>query len=116
MRIGELAQQAGISVSAVRYYEAQGLMPRPQTRESGYRDYTAGDLERLRLIVAAKPLRFPLRLIRLPTRRRRRSRLGREGDAHDGIVTPTQHHHRRHGKVVTGPRQRITPTRRIVRG
>ncbi len=64
MRIGELAKQGGISVSTVRFYETQGLMPKPETRESGYREYRAEDLERLRLIVSAKRQRFPLGLIR----------------------------------------------------
>ncbi len=65
MKIGELARRAGISVSSIRFYEAQGLMPKPQTRESGYREYEGADLERLRLIVAAKRKRFPLKLIRV---------------------------------------------------
>lgn len=64
MKIGELAKQAGISVSTVRFYEAQGLMPKPDTRESGYREYEENDLDRLRLILTAKGQRFPLRLIR----------------------------------------------------
>jgi DNA-binding transcriptional MerR regulator len=64
MRIGELAKAAGISVSSVRFYEAQGLMPKPETRESGYREYRQVDLARLRLIVAAKRQRFSLKLIR----------------------------------------------------
>jgi len=64
MRIGELAKKAEISVSTVRFYEAQGLMPKPQTRESGYREYQQIDLARLRLIVAAKRKRFPLKLVR----------------------------------------------------
>lgn len=63
MKIGELAKRAGVSVSTVRFYERQGLMPKPETRESGYREYANGDLDRLRLIVAAKRQRFPLRLI-----------------------------------------------------
>lgn len=64
MKIGELAKEGGISVSTVRFYEAQGLMPKPLTRESGYREYEQSDLERLRLIIAAKRQRFPLKLIR----------------------------------------------------
>lgn len=64
MRIGDLAKAAAISVSTVRFYEGQGLMPKPETLESGYREYAAADLERLRLIVAAKRQRFPLKLIR----------------------------------------------------
>lgn len=64
MKIGELAKRAEISVSKVRFYEAQGLMPKPSTRESGYREYEESDLDRLRLILTAKGQRFPLGLIR----------------------------------------------------
>jgi DNA-binding transcriptional MerR regulator len=64
VKIGELAKRAGISVSTVRFYEAQGLMPKPATRESGYREYEQGQLDRLRLILTAKGQRFPLGLIR----------------------------------------------------
>lgn len=39
-------------------------MPKPATRDSGYREYSETDLEKLRLIVAAKRQRFPLKLIR----------------------------------------------------
>lgn len=64
MKIGELAKEGGVSVSTVRSYEAQGLMPRPRTRESGYREDERHDLERLRLIIAARRQRFQLKLIR----------------------------------------------------
>ncbi|MCW5939850.1 MAG: MerR family transcriptional regulator [Fimbriimonadaceae bacterium] len=65
MKIGELAKRAEVSVSTVRYYEAQDLLPKPSVRDSGYREYEPADLERLRLIVAAKRARFSLKLIRV---------------------------------------------------
>lgn len=65
MKIGEVAKAAGVSVSTLRFYERQGLMLKPETRDSGYREYSQVDLTRLRLIVAAKRQRFPLRLIRV---------------------------------------------------
>lgn len=64
VKIGELAREAGVSVSTVRFYEKQGLMPKPSTRESGYREYEQTDLDRLRLVLTAKALRFPLGLIK----------------------------------------------------
>lgn len=64
MKIGELAKEAGVNVSTVRFYETQGLMPKPETRESGYREYADKDLDRMRLILTAKGQRFPLGLIR----------------------------------------------------
>ncbi|WP_043739350.1 MerR family transcriptional regulator [Nocardia asiatica] len=38
MRIGELAQRAGTSARALRYYEEHGLV-RPHRRANGYRSY-----------------------------------------------------------------------------
>ena len=60
MRIGELAERAGVNVQTVRYYERRGLLPEPERRASGYRDYGTGDLTRLRFILRAKSLGFTL--------------------------------------------------------
>jgi MerR family redox-sensitive transcriptional activator SoxR len=49
MRIGEVARQAGLRVSALRYYEEIGLLPAAE-RESGQRIYDASILRRLALI------------------------------------------------------------------
>lgn len=45
MQIGELAARSGISARALRHYEAKGLIE-SQRQENGYRDYTAGMLQR----------------------------------------------------------------------
>jgi len=44
MRIGELAQRAGVSVRALRYYEEQGLLS-PERTASGQRRYTEDSVE-----------------------------------------------------------------------
>lgn len=64
MKIGELAQQAEVNIDTVRYYERQGLMPAPQRLESGYRQYQARDVSRLRFVRRAKALGFSLIEIR----------------------------------------------------
>src|SRR5258708_11076299 len=64
MRIGELAQQAGMTVPAVRFYEESGLLPKPQRTQSGYRAYSPEDLRRLQLIRQAKRLGFSLEEIK----------------------------------------------------
>lgn len=46
MRIGELAERAGVTVKAVRYYERLGLVS-PDRQDNGYREY--GD-EHLRAV------------------------------------------------------------------
>ncbi len=72
MKIGELAQQSGITVQALRFYEQAGLLPRPPRTESGYRIYSATDLRRVQLIRQAKKLGFSLdevkRILRLRER------------------------------------------------
>ncbi len=60
MFIHELAQQAGISATTIRYYESIGLMPKPERSANNYRQYTAADVERLRLIAGARGLDVPL--------------------------------------------------------
>src|SRR5687768_6273446 len=63
LTIGQLARDADVNVETVRYYERRGLMPEPARRDSGYRLYTAEDLERMRFIRRAKELGFTLREI-----------------------------------------------------
>jgi DNA-binding transcriptional MerR regulator len=49
MKIGEVATGAGVSVDTVRFYERVGVLPAPARTASGYRDYDAGTVERIRL-------------------------------------------------------------------
>ena len=73
MKIGTLAKRADVAIDTVRYYERQGLLPAPVRLASGYRDYTDGDVARLRFIRRAKALGFTLgeigELLALSTRR-----------------------------------------------
>jgi DNA-binding transcriptional MerR regulator len=50
LTIGELADAAGVSRRAVRFYEQRGLLPRPVTRGRGAH-YEAAHAERLRQIL-----------------------------------------------------------------
>ena len=60
MRIGELAQMAGVSPDTIRYYERLGLMPAPHRTANGYRQYPAMAGNRIRVIRNAVQLGFPL--------------------------------------------------------
>ena len=64
IRIGELAQRAGCTVKAVRFYEARGLLPSPPRSPAGYRLYTDGHLRCLQLIQRTKLLGLSLAKIR----------------------------------------------------
>jgi DNA-binding transcriptional MerR regulator len=50
MRIGALAERSGVSPSTIRYYESIDLLADPARSPSGYREYDADVLERLRFI------------------------------------------------------------------
>jgi MerR family transcriptional regulator, copper efflux regulator len=61
LTIGQVAEQAAVGVETVRFYERQGLIPPPPRTPSGYRQYPADTVERLRFIQRAKELGFSLR-------------------------------------------------------
>lgn len=60
VRIGELAQQVGVSTDTVRFYERSGLLPRAARSENAYREYSAADVEHLRLLIDLRRLDLPL--------------------------------------------------------
>jgi len=64
MRIGELSARTGLAASAIRYYEAQGVLPAPTRGINGYRRYPESAVERLRLIRRSQNLGFTLDVIR----------------------------------------------------
>lgn len=53
-RIGEIAQQAGVSVPAVRYYERLGLLVKALRAASGNRRYPAEAIDRIRFVKQAQ--------------------------------------------------------------
>lgn len=53
LSIGEVAAEAGVSVSAIRFYEREGLLPEAE-REAGRRRFGSEAVRRLRVIGAAK--------------------------------------------------------------
>jgi len=56
VNVSELARRVGIAPSAVRWYEAAGVIPRAPRQPNGYREYDTADLARLRLIVSLRRL------------------------------------------------------------
>ncbi|WP_431257844.1 MerR family transcriptional regulator [Roseateles chitinivorans] len=64
MRIGELAKRIGIKTSAIRFYEASGLLPEGARGLNGYREYGTDALERLQVIQLAQRLGFTLDSLR----------------------------------------------------
>jgi len=64
LTIGEVANRADLNVSAIRYYEAEGLLPAPP-RVAGQRRYGDETLSRLGVIDVAKRAGFSLDDIRI---------------------------------------------------
>lgn len=64
LRIGELSQRCGVSADTVRFYEREGLLPRPRRSPSRYRVYGEEDEGRLRFIRRAQALGLTLDDIR----------------------------------------------------
>ncbi|WP_405392978.1 MerR family transcriptional regulator [Streptomyces sp. NBC_01102] len=59
--IGELAERAGVSVKAVRFYSDRGLLPEASRSAGGHRRYGPEALDRLRLIRSLRALGLPVR-------------------------------------------------------
>jgi MerR family redox-sensitive transcriptional activator SoxR len=57
--IGEVAEQAGVSVSAIRFYEREGLLPTAE-RVGGRRRFSPQVVRRLKVIEVAKQAGFSL--------------------------------------------------------
>ncbi|WP_235469262.1 MerR family transcriptional regulator [Streptomyces platensis] len=58
--IGELAEQAGVTVKTVRFYSDRGLLPEAIRSAGGHRRYGPEALDRLRLIRSLRTLDLPL--------------------------------------------------------
>jgi MerR family transcriptional regulator, redox-sensitive transcriptional activator SoxR len=64
MKIGELASRTGLRTSAIRYYQAVGLLPPPH-RSGGQRRYSDDAVYRVLLIRFARNMGFTLDEIRV---------------------------------------------------
>ena len=60
LTIGRLADEAGVNVETIRYYQRRGLMVEPRRPGSGYRSYGLDALRRVRFIKRAQVLGFTL--------------------------------------------------------
>lgn len=61
---GQLAEEAGVNVETLRFYERRGLLPSPPRRPSGYREYPRESVDLVRFIQRAQSLGFSLQEIR----------------------------------------------------
>lgn len=63
MTIGDAAKASGVSAKLIRYYESIGLIPEAGRTASGYRVYSANEVNVLRFIKRARTLGFGIERI-----------------------------------------------------
>jgi redox-sensitive transcriptional activator SoxR len=73
VRVGEVAERAGVNVETLRYYERRGLLPAPERTPSGHRRYDDETVRFLRAIKEAQAVGFTLAEITEYLRAARRS-------------------------------------------
>lgn len=60
LTIGQIAAAGNVNVETIRYYERRGLLPANSRSPSGYRQYSADSVKRLRFIRHAQDLGYSL--------------------------------------------------------
>ena len=63
--IGEIAAMTGLTISTLRFYEKNGLLPEVQRTTGNIRIYDDGDLRRIHMIECMKRTGMPLKDIRI---------------------------------------------------
>lgn len=64
MTRSQIAEKADVNPETLRYYEREGLIPKPPRSEGGFRLYNESYVGRLRFIQRAKKLGFTLKEIK----------------------------------------------------
>jgi Cu(I)-responsive transcriptional regulator len=73
MWISETAEQAGVNIQTLRYYERRGLLPKAPRRPSGYREFPDDAVRIVRFIKRSQDLGFSLDEVEELLRLRRQS-------------------------------------------
>ena len=64
LKIGQLTERAAVNLQTIRYYEREGLQPKPPRLSSGYRLFPDSTVRRVRFIKRAQEIGFSLAEIR----------------------------------------------------
>ena len=64
LKIGQLAERGQVNLQTIRYYEREGLLPKPPRLASGYRVFSPDAVRRVRFIKRAQELGFSLKEIK----------------------------------------------------
>lgn len=60
LKVSDVAQRAGVSPDAVRFYEKEGLLPPPPRSPAGYREYEDSAPQRVKFIKGAQAIGLKL--------------------------------------------------------
>lgn len=63
MRISEVAEKTGLSISNIRFYEKKGLIGPDRDKDSKYRNYTEEDLDLIKQILLFRKMDFSIETI-----------------------------------------------------
>lgn len=58
--IGEASKKSGVGIEAIRFYEREGVVPKPERGANNRRQYTPKDVGRLRFLKQCRELGFSL--------------------------------------------------------
>lgn len=61
--IGQASQQSGVNIETIRYYEREGVVPKPGRSAAGRRLYSADEIAKLRFVKRCRDLGFPIPII-----------------------------------------------------
>lgn len=56
--IGEVSRRSGVSIETIRYYEREGIVPKPARAANGRRVYSIAEIGRLRFVKRCRDLGF----------------------------------------------------------
>lgn len=61
--IGKASEQSGVNIETIRYYEREGIVPKPGRSASGRRLYSSDEIAKLRFVRRCRDLGFPIPII-----------------------------------------------------
>jgi MerR family mercuric resistance operon transcriptional regulator len=61
--IGQASQQSGVNIETIRYYEREGVVPKPGRSAAGRRLYSVDEIAKLRFVKRCRDLGFPIPII-----------------------------------------------------
>ena len=61
--IGKASEQSGVNIETIRYYEREGIVPKPGRSAGGRRLYSSDEIAKLRFVRRCRDLGFPISII-----------------------------------------------------